>query len=124
MALIINKENLKKSDGTVLPSQGVLVKFIMQSDFDSFNQKFFLQYYTSHQLKEEGYSSIQIIDLPNQFVKELDMSTVVYYEDLVSNLLPDASCFERTYFTYHLFIKEYLEVILGENTVQIRPDLS
>lgn len=123
MALIINKENLKKSDGTTLPEKGIFVKFMMQSDFDSFNQKFFLRYYTKYEFKNEGYSTIDIIDLPNQFIKELDIQRVMYYEQLMNQMMPNATSFEKTYTTYHLFIKEFLENILGENTVEIRPDL-
>jgi hypothetical protein len=123
MALIINKDNLKKSDGTVLPDTGIFVKFMMQSDFDSFNQKFFLRYYTKYEFKEEGYSTIDIIDLPNQFIKELDMQKVMYYEQLMNKMMPDATCFQKTFTTYHLFIKEYLEEFLGKDTVEIRPDL-
>ena len=139
MALILNSDKLKKRDGTPLPETGVFVKFIMQSDFESFNQKFFLRFYTSHTSKVKGYSPIDIlfikteeieeieettteIPIPNSFVKELDIQQVGYYEMLVEQILPNAS--ERTYFTYHLFVKEFLENITGENSVVIRPDLS
>jgi hypothetical protein len=123
MGLIINKTGLTKVDGSELPSTGIFVKFIMQSEWDGFNQKFFLRYYISHQKKIDDFQPITIIELPNDFVKELDLERVIFYEQLVGQIMPNASCFEKTFFTYHLFVKEKLEDILGENTVEIRPDL-
>lgn len=141
MALLINRTNLKKSDGTVLPSTNVLVKFMFQSQFEGFNQKFFLNYYVSPELKTEGYSPILIKygveqtdednntsivyqDLINDFIKELDQQIIAQYESLVDNLFPQGSTSMKTIFTYHLFIKEKLEEILGEDTVEIRLDIS
>ena len=138
MGLLINSQGLKKSDGTDLPSQGVFVKFIYQSEFESLNQKYFLRYYTSQPLKTEGYSAIDILvpqfddeeniigysNLPNQFVKELTIQDIMQLEQFLTNLLPNASCFEKTLFSYHLFIKQYLEGILGDGTVDIRVDLT
>ena len=140
MALLINKSNLKKSDGTDLPSTNVLVKFIFQSQFEGFDQKFFLNYYVSPELKNEGYSAITIVypvdqvdengnvvvtyyNLLNEFVKELDQLIIAQYEAIVDAMFPQGTTSFKTIYSYHLFIKEKLEEILGTNTVQIRLDI-
>lgn len=141
MALLINKQNLKKSDGTDLPSSNVLVKFIFQSQFEGLNQKFFFNYYVSPELKNEGYSPIQIKypsnqldeegnvigiiynDLINDFIKELDNQIISEYDLFVDNLFPNSTTSFKTIYAYHLFIKEKLEEILGEGTVEIRLDI-
>jgi len=140
MALLINKQNLKKSDGTDLPSTNVLVKFIFQSQFEGFDQKFFLNYYVSPELKNEGYTPITIKypveqtdengnvvvtynNLLNEFVKELDQQIIAQYEAIVDAIFPQGTTSLKTIFSYHLFIKEKLEEILGANTVDIRLDI-
>jgi hypothetical protein len=141
MALLINRTNLKKSDGTDLPSTDVLVKFMFQSEFDGFNQRFLLRYYVSPDFKNDGYSTINVKygveqtdendnvsivyqDLTSDFVKELDQQIIAQYEALVDGLFPQGSTSMKTIFTYHLFIKEKLEEILGADTVTIRLDIS
>lgn len=136
MALIIKKTGLLKSDGTEIPigqgiNDGILVKFIYQSEFEGYNQRFFLNYYSSFESKENGFATISIlvptdegnVGLDTQFIKELDEQAIQYYEGIVDNLLPNQPCYIKTIFAYHLFIKLWLENILGQNTVEIRLDL-
>jgi hypothetical protein len=136
MALLIKKTGLLKSDGTEIPigqglNDGIFVKFIYQSEFEGYNQRFFLNYYSSFESKENEFATISIlvptdegnVSLDTKFVKELDEASIQYYEGIVDNILANQPCYIKTIFAYHLFIKLWLENILGQNTVEIRLDL-
>lgn len=132
MALLINKTGLKKGDGSDLPATGILVKFIYQTEWDGYNVNHFLRYYTSQQSKQDGFDTINILvpqegsytALPTQFTKQLNMDAIVQYRQTVNQLMPTAEVEVKTIFTHHLFVKEFLENILGNNTVEVRIDLS
>ncbi len=127
MGLLLNKTGLKKDDGSILPSEDIFVKFRYFSEYEGLNQRFQLIFYIDHDSKTNGYSTINILNgddsLSGNFTKTLTLQEIENYETSVTSLMPNSSCFEKTLFTYHLFVKEYLESIFGEDTVVIRMDL-
>lgn len=128
MALLITKPGLLKVDGTEITTQPI-VRFFDQGSLKGFNRKFFIQYWTSIQLEEEGYAPIQIIydenknTLPSDFIKELTIKDLGYWEQVVNSIMPNEPAAVKVPFVYHIWIKNVLENYLGPNTVDIRLDL-
>jgi hypothetical protein len=122
--LKITKTGLKKTDGTEIITQPIL-RFFEQGRLKGFGRKFFLQYWTSAELEEEGFAPIEIIyneeklTLPNSFDKELTPQIITQYEQIVNQLLPNELASTKIIFVYHLWVKEELEKYLGKDTVEI-----
>jgi len=135
MALLIKKDGLIKSDGSPLiindnQNDGVLVRFMPQGETKGFNQKLFLQYFTSLEYEQQGFGTIKVlnedrIELPLNITKEINTfeQLIMNYEECKSEMPESTHPMEIFAYGYHKFIKEKLESILGEDTVIIRLDL-
>lgn len=143
MALIINKSNLVTTNGGLtLPSTNILVRFLFHSSLKGLDLANDVKYYLSTESESDGWSPIYItylkpildgegnptgetekITLPNAIYKSFDNAEIGRLEGVVNSSLPNSSTFEKLLFSHHLIIKEKLEEILGEGTVDIRLDL-
>ena len=138
MALLIRKtENLRKSDGSEIivnqqdPNDGVLIRFMPQGQFKGFAQSFFLQYYTKLQFDQEGFGTIQVvkveddtrIDLTNKVVVDKGFAELMADYDAIAQAMPQMHPLLVFAYGYHQYIKEALEEIIGEDSVEIRLDL-
>jgi hypothetical protein len=138
MALLIRKtDNLRKSDGSEIivneqdPNDGILIRFMPQGQFKGFEQNFFLQYYTKLQFDQEGYGTIQVvkveddtrIDLINKVVVDKTFAELTADYDTIAQAMPQLHPLLVFAYGYHLYIKQALEEIIGEDSVIIRLDL-
>jgi hypothetical protein len=137
MALLIKKTGLLKSDGTEIPigqglNDGILIRFFPQGERKGFNQKLFLTYNVTLTSDLEDYSTIDVIydlnnkaTLINSFIVEIaDFQTLINdYDQCVQELPVGTHPMAIVSYGYHKFIKEELEKVLGQNTIQIRLDL-
>jgi hypothetical protein len=138
MALLIRKtDNLRKSDGSEIivnqedPNDGILIRFMPQGQFKGFEQNFFLQYYTKLQFDQEGYGTIQVvkieddtrIDLTNKVVVDKTFAELTADYDAIAQAMPQLHPLLVFAYGYHLYIKQALEEIIGEDSVIIRLDL-
>ena len=138
MALLIRKtENLRKSDGSEIivnqqdPNDGVLIRFMPQGQFKGFAQSFFLQYYTKLQFDQEGFGTIQVvkveddtrIDLINKIVVDKTFVELMTDYDAIAQAMPQMHPLLIFAYGYHNYIKQALEEIIGEDTIDIRLDL-
>jgi len=138
MALLIRKtDNLRKSDGSEIivnqqdPNDGILIRFMPQGQFKGFEQNFFLQYYTKLQFDQEGYGTIQVvkveddirIDLTNKVVVDKTFAELTADYDAIAQAMPQLHPLLVFAYGYHQYIKEALEEIIGEDSIEIRLDL-
>jgi len=138
MALLIRKtDNLRKSDGSEIivnqqdPNDGVLIRFMPQGQFKGFAQSFFLQYYTKLQFDVEGFGTIQVIkltddgriDIPLQVKIDKSIEQMMQDYDTIAAQMPQLHPLLVFAYGYHLYIKQALEEIIGEDSVIIRLDL-
>jgi hypothetical protein len=138
MALLIRKtDNLRKSDGSEIivnqqdPNDGILIRFMPQGQFKGFGQNFFLQYYTKLQFDQEGFGTIQVvkveddirIDLTNKVVVDKTFAELTADYDAIAQAMPQLHPLLVFAYGYHLYIKQALEEIIGEDSVIIRLDL-
>jgi hypothetical protein len=138
MALLIRKtDNLRKSDGSEIivnqqdPNDGILIRFMPQGQFKGFEQNFFLQYYTKLQFDQEGYGTIQVvkveddtrIDLTNKVVVDKTFAELMADYDAIAQAMPQLHPLLVFAYGYHQYIKEALEEIIGEDSIEIRLDL-
>jgi hypothetical protein len=138
MALLIRKtDNLRKSDGSEIivnqedPNDGILIRFMPQGQFKGFEQNFFLQYYTKLQFDQEGYGTIQVvkveddtrIDLTNKVVVDKTFAELTADYDAIAQAMPQLHPLLVFAYGYHLYIKQALEEIIGEDSIEIRLDL-
>jgi hypothetical protein len=138
MALLIRKtDNLRKSDGSEIivnqqdPNDGILIRFMPQGQFKGFAQSFFLQYYTKLQFDQEGFGTIQVvkveddtrIDLTNKVVVDKTFAELMADYDAIAQAMPQLHPLLIFAYGYHLYIKQALEEIIGEDSVIIRLDL-
>ena len=138
MALLIKKtDNLRKSDGSEIivnqqdPNDGILIRFMPQGQFKGFAQSFFLQYYTKLQFDVEGYGTIQVvkveddtrIDLTNKVVIDKTFAELMADYDAIAQAMPQMHPLLIFAYGYHQYIKQALEEIIGEDTIEIRLDL-
>jgi hypothetical protein len=138
MALLIRKtDNLRKSDGSEIivnqqdPNDGILIRFMPQGQFKGFAQSFFLQYYTKLQFDQEGYGTIQVvkveddtrIDLTNKVVVDKTFAELMADYDAIAQAMPQMHPLLIFAYGYHNYIKQALEEIIGEDTIEIRLDL-
>jgi len=138
MALLIRKtDNLRKSDGSEIivnqqdPNDGILIRFMPQGQFKGFEQNFFLQYYTKLQFDQEGYGTIQVIkltddgrvDIPLQVKIDKSIEEMMQDYDNIASQMPQLHPLLVFAYGYHLYIKQALEEIIGEDSVIIRLDL-
>jgi hypothetical protein len=138
MALLIRKtDNLRKSDGSEIivnqqdPNDGILIRFMPQGQFKGFEQNFFLQYYTKLQFDQEGYGTIQVvkveddtrIDLTNKVVVDKTFAELMADYDAIAQAMPQMHPLLVFAYGYHNYIKQALEEIIGEDTIEIRLDL-
>jgi hypothetical protein len=138
MALLIRKtDNLRKSDGSEIivnqqdPNDGILIRFMPQGQFKGFAQSFFLQYYTKLQFDQEGFGTIQVvkveddtrIDLTNKVVIDKTFSELMADYDAIAQAMPQMHPLLIFAYGYHNYIKQALEEIIGEDSIEIRLDL-
>jgi hypothetical protein len=138
MALLIRKtDNLRKSDGSEInvnqqdPNDGILIRFMPQGQFKGFAQSFFLQYYTKLQFDQEGFGTIQVIkltddgrvDIPLQVKIDKSIEEMMQDYDTIASQMPQLHPLLVFAYGYHLYIKQALEEIIGEDSVIIRLDL-
>lgn len=138
MALLIRKtDNLRKSDGSEIivnqqdPNDGILIRFMPQGQFKGFAQSFFLQYYTKLQFDQEGFGTIQVvkveddtrIDLTNKVVVDKTFAELMADYDAIAQAMPQLHPLLIFAYGYHNYIKQALEEIIGEDTIEIRLDL-
>jgi hypothetical protein len=138
MALLIRKtDNLRKSDGSEIivnqqdPNDGILIRFMPQGQFKGFAQNFFLQYYTKLQFDQEGFGTIQVvkveddtrIDLINKVVVDKTFAELMADYDAIAQAMPQLHPLLIFAYGYHNYIKQALEEIIGEDTIEIRLDL-
>jgi hypothetical protein len=138
MALLIRKtDNLKKSDGSEIivnqqdPNDGILIRFMPQGQFKGFAQSFFLQYYTKLQFDQEGFGTIQVvkveddtrIDLTNKVVVDKTFAELMADYDAIAQAMPQMHPLLVFAYGYHNYIKQALEEIIGEDSIEIRLDL-
>jgi hypothetical protein len=138
MALLIRKtDNLRKSDGSEIivnpqdPNDGILIRFMPQGQFKGFEQNFFLQYYTKLQFDQEGFGTIGVIklsddgriDIPNKIVVDKSIQELMQDYDNIAQAMPQLHPLLVFAYGYHNYIKEALEAIIGENSIEIRLDL-
>ena len=138
MALLIRKtDNLRKSDGSEIivnqqdPNDGILIRFMPQGQFKGFAQSFFLQYYTKLQFDQEGYGTIQVvkveddtrIDLTNKVVVDKTFAELMADYDAIAQAMPQMHPLLVFAYGYHNYIKQALEEIIGEDSIEIRLDL-
>jgi hypothetical protein len=138
MALLIRKtDNLRKSDGSEIivnqqdPNDGILIRFMPQGQFKGFEQNFYLQYYTKLQFDQEGYGTIQVvkveddtrIDLTNKVVVDKTFAKLMADYDAIAQAMPQLHPLLVFAYGYHNYIKQALEEIIGEDSIEIRLDL-
>jgi hypothetical protein len=138
MALLIRKtDNLRKSDGSEIivnqqdPNDGILIRFMPQGQFKGFAQSFFLQYYTKLQFDQEGFGTIQVIkltddgrvDIPLQVKIDRSIQEMMQDYDQLAQAMPQMHPLLIFAYGYHNYIKQALEEIIGEDTIEIRLDL-
>jgi hypothetical protein len=138
MALLIRKtDNLRKADGSEItvnlqdPNDGILIRFMPQGQFKGFAQSFFLQYYTKLQFDQEGFGTIQVvkveddtrIDLINKVVVDKTFAELMADYDAIAQAMPKMHPLLIFAYGYHNYIKQALEEIIGEDTIDIRLDL-
>jgi hypothetical protein len=138
MALLIRKtDNLKKSDGSEIivnqqdPNDGILIRFMPQGQFKGFAQKFYLQYYTKLQFDVEGFGTINLIKLeddvkdniPNEVVIDRSIQEMMQDYDQLAQAMPQMHPLLIFAYGYHNYIKQALEEIIGEDSIEIRLDL-
>ena len=138
MALLIRKtDNLRKSDGSEIivnqqdPNDGILIRFMPQGVFKGFAQTFFLEYYTKLQFDQEGYGTIQVvkveddtrIDLTNKVVVDKTFTEKMQNYDQLAQAMPQMHPLLIFAYGYHNYIKQALEEIIGEDSIEIRLDL-
>jgi hypothetical protein len=153
MALLIRKtDNLRKSDGSEIivnqedPNDGILIRFMPQGQFKGFAQTFFLQFYTKLQFDQEGFGTIQVVKLQEEtiiiegdepieetIIKRIDLINKVVVDKTFAELMADYDAIAQAMpqmhpllifaYGYHLYIKQALEEIIGEDTIEIRLDL-
>jgi len=138
MALLIRKtDNLRKSDGSEIivnqqdPNDGILIRFMPQGQFKGFAQSFFLQYYTKLQFDQEGFGTIQVvkveddtrIDLTNKVVVDKTFAELMADYDAIAQAMPQMHPLLIFAYGYHNYIKQVLEEIIGEDSIEIRLDL-
>ena len=138
MALLIRKtDNLRKSDGSEIivnqqdPNDGVLIRFMPQGQFKGFAQNFFLQFYTKLQFDEENFGTIGLIkidedgrvDVTNKVTIDRTIQEMMQDYDQLAQAMPQMHPLLIFAYGYHNYIKQALEEILGEDSIEIRLDL-
>jgi hypothetical protein len=140
MALLIRKtDNLRKSDGSEIivnqqdPNDGILVRFQPQGVFKGFAQRFFLEFYSKLQFDQEGFGTTQIVKLDGtEIIPIIEpakrdfpdfQSTMDFYDECVLKFPQGTHPNIIFAYGFHFIIKEYLEQIIGEDSVIIRLDL-
>jgi hypothetical protein len=138
MALLIRKtDNLRKSDGSEIivnqqdPNDGVLIRFMPQGQFKGFAQNFFLQFYTKLQFDEENFGTIGLIkidedgrvDVTNKVTIDRTIQEMMQDYDQLAQAMPQMHPLLIFAYGYHNYIKQQLEEIIGEDSIEIRLDL-
>jgi len=138
MALLIRKtDNLRKSDGSEIivnqqdPNDGILIRFMPQGQFKGFAQSFFLQFYTKLQFDQENYGTIGLIkidedgrvDITNKVTIDRTIQEMMQDYDQLAQAMPQMHPLLIFAYGYHNYIKQALEEIIGEDSIEIRLDL-
>jgi hypothetical protein len=138
MALLIRKtDNLRKSDGSEIivnqqdPNDGILIRFMPQGQFKGFAQKFYLQYYTKLQFDVEGFGTINLIkiegdlkdNIPNEVIIDRTIQEMMQDYNQLAQSMPQMHPLLVFAYGYHNYIKQALEEIIGEDSIEIRLDL-
>jgi len=138
MALLIRKtDNLRKSDGSEIivnqqdPNDGILIRFMPQGQFKGFAQNFFLQFYTKLQFDQENFGTIGLIkidedgrvDIPYKVTIDRTIQEMMQDYDQLAQSMPQLHPLLIFAYGYHNYIKQALEEIIGEDSIEIRLDL-
>jgi hypothetical protein len=138
MALLIRKtDNLRKSDGSEIivnqqdPNDGILIRFMPQGQFKGFAQNFFLQFYTKLQFDQENFGTIGLIkidedgrvDVTNKVTIDRTIQEMMQDYDQLAQAMPQMHPLLVFAYGYHNYIKQQLEEIIGEDSIEIRLDL-